>query len=711
MRVRAARTARPASARDRASLSSSLRLDTPADLRQLQHAIGNRGVRRVLARYRLSPDAVMGAVERIPFMKGKLAGQLRGEDMKAQVKRQVDAYNEMFESRHGGRTNTGVMLAIALNGVARMIAEELVDPGIQPRIAHHLFDLYQQEIQTQTGLGGVGDKRGTEALATTRGLLADDPLGLYMHGELRVAAAAERVRKMATAMGKRPADMYELLRHKWEAEMAAYTKKGLTDAEPTGAYNVKETTGELSGAYFEKLFGKVAAPPRKHGGGGLVFGKDAEDRLGALLAEVTTPSAAVDEAAFAPRHAGMTNKQERHLTEIERAEKPGVIQGARDALAVHIAKELGLARAEADALTRTIETWLKTVPLTITVEGQRWFGAGAPKDDKTKFKPATETPKKTAQVAEVFGKADAIGTIEHAGKYDDAMHAAERGEKYLRFRRWKDELMTGLLGMGASEMPTFGAANVNWARMYGSMEHQRADTGETKGAGVGYYGDVHFLLKEEVRNRLVYTATDHGPPRREPLLALLDFVTGTNLTGLLGKRNMTMLYEVINAAKTRSMNIAANLPFELQIFGGIDLTRDVRKILYAPSVGGSVKMGIAIFCHAHPDVRKEEITSVGDKSTVISTSAIGANREMQMAVRKELLKPTSSKKDLQRLEGLTGAVRDETVKALNLMRMDLSNDEDAALAAKLAAEVLQDQVEPHIRKAFLKYKKKLVSIG
>jgi hypothetical protein len=465
VRARVATIAPATPEHETAPPSAGLRLETPADLRRLQRAIGNSGVRtllapgrRAVARYRLSPDAVMSAVERIPFMKGKLAGaKVRGEAMSAQVKRQVDAYNAMFAGEHRGRTNTAVMLATALNGVARVIAEELYDPGIQAKLAGHLFDLYQHEITSETGLGAEGDKRGTDSLAMTKVLLSDDPLGLYMHNELRVEVAAQRIATMAKAMGRKPAAMFELLRHKWEAEMSAYTRSGLAQAEPKGAYNVKESTGELSGAYFEKLFGKAAAPQRKSSGG-LVLAKEAEDRLAALLNEVTTPSAPVDESAFTPRHAGMTKKQERHLSEIEQGEKPAVIDGARDQLAALIAEALGLARAEADALTRTIEAWLKTVPLTITVEGERWFAKGGPRDDAAKFKPATETAKKTAQLADVFEKPGAAGAIDYAGKYEDAKHAAERGDKYLRFRRWKDDLMTGLLGMGASEMPAFGAA-------------------------------------------------------------------------------------------------------------------------------------------------------------------------------------------------------------------------------------------------------------
>ena len=230
-------------ARAAASAGARLHLGSPADLGRLQRMIGNRAVgtllarratveppRRVLARLRLSPDSATAAVEKVPFMKGKLAGQLRGEAMSAQVRRQVEAYNAMFKSRHRGRTNTGVMLAMALEGVARMIAEELYDPSIQAELAIKLFEIYESEIKAATGLGG-GSGGADESLGLAKVLVGDDPLALFMHGELRVEVAAQRIRDMATDVGaetgkaaRSPEKMFHLLRHKWEAQMAAQSR-------------------------------------------------------------------------------------------------------------------------------------------------------------------------------------------------------------------------------------------------------------------------------------------------------------------------------------------------------------------------------------------------------------------------------------------------------------------------------------------------------
>ena len=41
----------------------------------------------------------------------------------------------------------------------------------------------------------------------------------------------------------------------------------------------------------------------------------------------------------------------------------------------------------------------------------------------------------------------------------------------------------------------------------------------------------------------------------------------------------------------------------------------------------------------------------------------------------------------------------------------MSSAEDLVPAKKLAAEVFDDKVEPTVRKAFVKYKKKLASMG
>jgi hypothetical protein len=701
--------------------SPAAHLGSPESVRHLQRLIGNAAMGRLVApppqrrlqRLKLSPAAIVTAVERIPFMKTKLGGTLRGETMRVQVERAVAAFETMFGAAHRGRTDNAVMLAIALNGVARMIAEELYDPTIQSELAGLLFEQYESELKTATGLGGEEDRSGAYALKLTEVLVSDDPLGLYMHGELRIDVAADRIRQMAQETGlltgedKSPARMFDLLRHKWEAEMAAHSAQKLKAAEPKGAYSVKEATGELSEAYFKKLFGAIDGAPAQSGEG-LTLTAAAEQKLGLLRAEVVLPGPRVDPASFVPRYAGMTSKQERHLSEIEQAEQPAVLADARTRLADAIADSLLVSTSEAKAMVATIDTWLRTVPLTITVWGKDWFEAGVPA--QTAFRPATRQVK-TKTIAEVFEKPGATGSISHAGKYEHETYGAERGDKYLRFRRWKDELLTGLLDFGPAELPVFGAANVNWERTRGSAEGGIKEGAEIP-VGTNYYGDTHFLLRDAVRDRVVYTATDHGPPRRDPLLALLDFVTGENITGLLAKRNPTMLLEVVNAARAKALNLRAELPFEIQIFGGLDIARDVERIYYAPGVTPAVKQHIADFCTAVPSVGKEEIAGVADKTTMVSAGAATV-RDIRTGIRAALLKETGHGGDVRRAKAsLTGMRYEYTLQALALLRVQVQTDQDLARVRAQAAELssVLAFMDPTVAETFIQFKKVLDTI-
>jgi hypothetical protein len=148
--------------------------------------------------------------------------------------------------------------------------------------------------------------------------------------------------------------------------------------------------------------------------------------------------------------------------------------------------------------------------------------------------------------------------------------------------------MTSLMEFKPKELPTFGALNVNW-EMFAGTEKPEA------GYGVNTYGDTHFLLdKDKVGSRLVYTATDHGVPRRDPLLAVSDFAFGGSLTELTDVKNESMVNQIVNAALGNA-KVVSNLPFEIQIFGTVDIARDLEKIYASPSVSKTVKDNLAAF--------------------------------------------------------------------------------------------------------------------
>jgi hypothetical protein len=554
----------------------------------------NRGP-DVIRRAPLTADGIMTSLDSIPFIKDKLADAMRGETMRAHVEKVLNEHTQMF----GGATskeNEAVMISAALNGVARIIAKELYDPDIQPRLAAKLIELYRTEIEAAVNAGRTTTetKQTSSAIDLAGILVSDDPVTLYMHGEARLDKASTRIVAMARYSSLKakqtmtPTQIFDMLSQRFQAEMASFTRTKLAASEDTrGTYNVKESTGEISAKWFKDLFGDVETAPKRTTSTGLRFTREARAKLKLLGDEVkrleraasdakvpTDRTATVVASGSTRGGAKLTDRQEQHLSEIEQAEARRNTGSVRDDVAQAFMTMFLMDEAKARATLAIVENWLPTMPITITVGAEDWFGrkddAPSQKKGTSSFKPATAWTH-DASVEELFDKAGAAGTIEYRGKYEHPKYAEERGENYLRFRAWKDRLMTSLLDFTPAEMPTFGAANVNWEATRGSAGF------DTKSYGKNYYGDMHFLMKDSVRTRLIFTATDHGAPRRDPLLALHDFCVGGSHTGLKDVKKEATVVEIVNAATTGTP-IGADLPFEVQIFGGIDIAKDVAKI-------------------------------------------------------------------------------------------------------------------------------------
>jgi hypothetical protein len=207
------------------------------------------------------------------------------------------------------------------------------------------------------------------------------------------------------------------------------------------------------------------------------------------------------------------------------------------------------------------------------------------------------------------------------GKYTHPKYKDERGEHYTQFRGWKDRLMTGNNGMEGAEMPVFGAVNVNFdkgkatERTVGidgadgleskktlnknekKLLKQQQDADRDK-FGVNYYGDMHLVLKrDQVADRTIYTAGDHGQPHRDPFLAFADFMAGSfgssgtddyrsDLTRLKkgpgGVMSTEFAQAIVGTVLGSKKAAQMNLPFEIQIHGGVDWETDVAEIWVAP---------------------------------------------------------------------------------------------------------------------------------
>jgi hypothetical protein len=628
----------------------------------------------------LSPDQIITALTSIPYVSEKLrknAYEGRAsyhESMLDHVTRAVNKYNEKFAERAAeskSAMHTAQMLAIAIDGVTRILCQELFDPFIQPKLAAKLWELYQSDIreklaQAQEAAPGASaalrEERSTslqKAMNVTGILVERNPVADYMHNELRPEVAADRVRQMATKARETDAEitddtMLEMLQKRFEAEIGSLTREQVTRTQHAGTetgtvdvpltagwqalsylnpvlqrmnlsvtpskkqvqvqvwgeadkmYSIREAHGELSTRYLKWLVRSSNYETDNWWTGERLALSDAAVAHLAKLGNCLHTLAAA--GPYVPR-AGLTSpKQEQHLREIEEREASVPAAGAAGAeeaaIAEHFEKIYAIDKAPAKELMQRVAVYLRNeVPLTITRSAGEFFGGTSswqagfsrwnplgPRPTETvptEIKAVTADPKKSIKASELFpGKGSANDVIPYLGKWQDRPGYEPRGEYYRIFRHYKDRVQTALLDFDESEFPVFGAANLGWKTTRGTDDPSKKGTPRF---GSNYYGNTTFVLnRDQVRNRVVYTATDHGVPHRDPVLALYDFVKADSVeksaTKLKTPKRPEMVFDVVTAAVTGAPVWSKQLMFETQIFGRVDLTSDVEAIYMANDV-------------------------------------------------------------------------------------------------------------------------------
>ena len=634
-------------------------------LLQLQRTAGNHAVaravagRRSLQRQALDPAEILAAVESSKFLKQKLesstTAQQRVKPNRERMRGRVEAILKRYEAMFGGAaTDNAMMLTLAVDGAAAVIADELYDPSLKGRISEVLLTVYGPKIAAAlTKKHGLGKQEARDAVALARTLGSGDPVALYMHEEMRLEHAAFEIAELAKRANLKPDAMFDLLLQRYQAELGSYTLEELEGREhkgpaaSPGAYLVTEATGEVSGAFFKSLFGEAVAKdpkkqPAKRDAGGLTFTTEAAAKLDRLRK-------AVEAGAGKPLPATADERRKQHFEDLTKSDK-AIASGREARVKAWLTSDpWKLDDAKADRVIAKLKAGLPGLPLTLTVWGKSWFGdRQSPKVVKPDYTPgpATVPEQKLKELIGVKGtKAKArYGSekLAYSGKYEHELYGFERGETYLRFRRWKDQLMTQSLGFTPEELPVFGAVNVNWATAWGTegyagdktmqelaalkrqgvkltaaqeqrlaegrAEQKRQDQIRTAGKdiGINYYGDTHFLLDAaKIAGRVVYTATDHGQPHVDPFLAFADLMLPPDKKEAYGgttyRPDVTRLkpagvhkpgvqMDIINAIldPTNAPVVKRGLPFEIQIFGGIDIRTDVKAIYVSPGAPDGV---------------------------------------------------------------------------------------------------------------------------
>jgi hypothetical protein len=595
----------------------------------------------------LQPKDILAVLGTSSYLKSKLKASTHAqaridpkkapkESMGVRLKLILDQVDAMFAQHPEGKA---MSLAIGIDRVAAVIASELYDPSLRPKIADDLFAVYGPKLEAALGKKKVDEP--AEQVALARILAAVDPVSLYMHGEKRLQDAAWEIKEAAQRAGKKPDHMFDLYRKRFEAEMASYTTDQVDAQEDkSGAFNLKESPGELSKDYFKRLFGDAGPDGKaKKGAKGLTFTPAAAAQLDALQKEVSSTA-----SDTRPKNADERRKQ--MFAEVSQSDADVKDLRERHVIQALQKKAWGLSKEQAEKVVARLKSpqGLAKVPLTIT----HWAGRRSAALDKAggSVDSTRSAERKAVPMAQTIGKkhtkaTKALGTkAQHSiGKYEDKIFGAQRGERYGQFRAWKDSVMSGNMGLSGDELPIYGAMNVTFDKYGGTGgvmslarveelrkklnrgkkltqdeqayldamgdEHDRltaVSKDEDLSYGVNYYGDMHLKLKrDKVESRVLYTAGDHGQPHRDPFLAFADFLVGTVVaddpaetyysdrtalkrtgdrpTGVFAGGNArAMLATVLGAEDVARME----LPFEIQIYGGVDWATDVEAIWVSP---------------------------------------------------------------------------------------------------------------------------------
>lgn len=528
----------------------------------------------------LTTKRIVSALQGIPQFRAKMGEKFRDELVRERIEQTLRAYKAHVATKKDEDVDLrdAMMLSAALERIAHQFAEELNDPSVTSTLMPQMFEIFEADIGAK-----LKKKRGmrnnavrANVLALAKALSGSDPVTQYMHREIRKEVAAQQIITMADKHADlTPAKVFDLMSERWQAALSTYTRdqQKAVVKDAAGDFNRAEAHGEYSPEFFQRTFGSQEPTWQAGAAGGaesLALTGDAQRLLDDLRTEVANPTRQV---AVTPR-AGVTEGQERHLAQLE-ANEATMSPVDSDFLTL-FNERYNLTAAASRRLLADIEHFLSTdMKLTITVNLEKWFGTDtAPRTPRPMFAPAVSA-KDTTQLQDLFNKTT-TKTIEHLPTWDDSnLGASARGPSYLRFRHWKDQLMTGLQDLSSGEMASFGSGNITWDTVKGS------DT--AAGFGTNYYGDLHFVLdRAKFDSRIVFTAGDHGEPRRNPLLALHDLCgEGKGRTWLRSVRDLAVIDNVVNAVRSKLPLAGLGLKLEFQVFGGIDMLNDVTEVWLA----------------------------------------------------------------------------------------------------------------------------------
>ncbi len=468
---------------------------------------GAEANRQIIRRTELTSANTTIALTTIPIINTKLAeATAQGPTIAENVKAQLALFDEHLarKSSAGQVINEAMRIATIIDATAASISMSLGDPTLKGRIATELVAAYRADLTQALGSDTDTAERTAQTdkvvnIAAT--IVGDDPLTLYMNDKVLAPDAAWRIRAMADQAGLLPGEMYDTLEQRLMMQLGSFSinqvkagerkKDDITSIDAHGAaksgqasFVLKDLIGELSPSQFnatvavDRSADNALSTPPPWVDDRLALTAKATAKLAALSKQVrsfnlkrTTLTPAQLQAERAMSGTGLNAKQSEHFHRLREEELAAAADyeakgvSPRAFCIAKLVARYGLDSGAAGTIVNDIVAALLNVPLTLTNDLQKLFGARADGADLpthgSVYKSEPARMQQEVDIGAAIGKPDHDAKAMAMGSPDPGF-TKSRGANYMRWRRDEDERETGYHGLSADDLPTFGAVNPNF---------------------------------------------------------------------------------------------------------------------------------------------------------------------------------------------------------------------------------------------------------
>lgn len=455
-----------------------------------------------------------------------------------------------------GRDNhyNALLLSYTVDVVADYISRtNLVNlPRIKPVITQELIKHFANEISQsikKQNSGGIEKEDIQEMLNIAYSLNGKDPITLYMKDILPLEKADAMIRSMARSAEIPVTEYFELLLNQFldqilslspEQVAIGQAKDDVTVHNSGNDFPLQEVVGEISTDFYKYISGanKTYIPANNH-----LLKEAAVERTDALRESIYTP--------------------------ISNDERPQEQQDPTGNVVTFIQEITGVSRTKAEQIQQQLVQHLGTLAPQVTVKHDMWFNAEGLKTG-VEYKSILGAQHKKENVSDIIkpGAKGQIDTLGRSGQGPMARLLKERGPRYMRWRLDKDSRAEGI-DIPFNVYPIYGCLNY-W------------DVDQWGAGGANYYGNVHFLLKNSVKERCFYKFTDAGIKRKTLLGLFNDLIVKHRATAAV------ILGDVIDAA----IATKPTTRIEVVVPGGINILNDVSTIVVSSTVPIEVAQAI-----------------------------------------------------------------------------------------------------------------------